>query len=73
MPTYDYLCQDCGRPFDVNSSISEYAKGLSPHCPACGSARAIRTFTNIQVLTARANTPRGFAGCGPSAGPGCCG
>ncbi len=73
MPTYDYLCQECGHAFDVASSISEYSKGLSPHCPQCGSPRAIRTFTNIQVLTARANAPQRFAGCGPSAGPGCCG
>lgn len=73
MPTYEYLCQDCGEPFDLRASISEYSKGLKPQCPRCGSEKSIRTFTSIQVLTARRSGGRRSGACDPSAGPGCCG
>lgn len=72
MPTYEYVCQDCGHPFEIHSSISDYAKGLRPRCPHCQSDRAIRTFTGVQMLTSR-GSGRGAGGCGPAAGPGCCG
>jgi len=55
MPTYEYLCQDCGRPSEIRSSVSEYSKGLKPKCPACGSQKAMQTFTTVTVLTG--NTP----------------
>ena len=73
MPSYDYLCQDCGHAFEVRSSIGDYSKGLKPRCPRCDSDHAIRTFTNIQVLTSRTGAARGLGACGPAAGPGCCG
>jgi putative FmdB family regulatory protein len=74
MPTYDYLCQDCGHPFEVHSSITDYSKGLKSTCPYCGSERAIRTFTGVQVVGSRRDGGRNSSGgCGPSAGPGCCG
>lgn len=72
MPTYEYVCQDCGEPFEVRSSITEYEKGLTPQCPRCGASRAIRTFRSIQVLTSRPGGGSSGA-CGPRAGPGCCG
>ncbi len=73
MQSYDYLCQNCSKLFEVRASIAEYSKGLKPTCPHCGSQRAIRTFTSVNVLT---NRPRGGTmplACGPNAGPGCCG
>lgn len=73
MPTYDYVCQDCGQPFEVRSSIADYSKGLKPRCPHCGSERAIRAFTRVQMLTSRGGGPDRSGGCGPSCGPGCCG
>lgn len=73
MPTYDYVCQDCGKLFEMRASITEYSKGLAPQCPECGSPKAIRTFTSINVLTSRGGTRGPAAGCGPSPGPGCCG
>lgn len=72
MPTYDYVCQDCGKPFEIRASISGYSKGVTPRCPDCGSPKAIRTFTSINVLTSRGDTGGPAAGCGPLPGPGCC-
>src|SRR3990172_9020414 len=55
MPTYDYICQDCGRPFDVQATMADYAKGLKPTCPHCRSKKAIRSFTNINVISGLRN------------------
>jgi putative FmdB family regulatory protein len=71
MPTYDYVCQDCGAPFEVRASMAEYSQGLEPRCPHCGSRKAIRTFTSVSVFTGR--RAGGSGACGPAAGPGCCG
>lgn len=73
MMTYEYVCRACGKLFEVRASMAEYSKGLKPTCPHCGAKSAIRAFSNISVLTSR---PRGGnmpLGCGPNAGPGCCG
>jgi putative FmdB family regulatory protein len=71
MPSYDYVCQDCGKPFEIQVSVAEYSKGIKPGCPNCGSPKAIRTFTSVTVLTSRGGSS-GPAACGPSFGPGCC-
>lgn len=73
MPTYDYVCQDCNRSFAIQVSIAEYAQGLRPTCPHCGSTRSVRTFAPIQVVSSRKGMRLRRGGCGPSAGPGCCG
>lgn len=73
MPTYDYVCQDCGQAFSVRSSVSEYSRGIRPTCPHCGSKKAVRTFSSVQVLSSRNRGGPSWGGCGPSAGPGCCG
>lgn len=73
MPAYDFLCQECGKSFEIRASMAEHTKGLKPACPACGSRKAVQTFTAFTVLTNRPGTrdPRG--GCGPGSGRGCCG
>ncbi len=73
MPTYDYLCQDCGQVFSVQASMSEYAQGLRPTCPHCGSKKVVRTFSSVNVLSSRNRGMPRWGGCGPMAGPGCCG
>ncbi len=74
MPTYDYVCQDCGQVFSLQASVSEYSKGLQPTCPYCGSKKVVRTFSSIHVMSSRNQGGPGWGGCcGPSAGPGCCG
>ena len=39
MPTYDYECPDCGKKFEVTTSIPEHEK-QKPKCPKCGSKKA---------------------------------
>lgn len=63
--TYEYLCQKCGKQFEVQASIADYSKGLKPKCPHCGARKAIRVFTSVYVLTAKRQAGTGGAGCGP--------
>lgn len=65
MPTYAYLCQDCGVAFEKRMSMAAYSAGDPPSCPNCGSADAERSFVTVNVLTgSRGN---GAAGrCGPT-------
>ncbi len=48
MPTYEYLCQNCGQPFDVFMPLSEYGK-RKVKCAHCGSTRVRRRMTRIRV------------------------
>ncbi len=73
MPTYDYVCEDCGKAFGVHITMARYTEGYKAKCPDCGSGKTIRTFTPVNVLTSRASRGVPFGGCGPAAGPGCCG
>lgn len=73
MPVYDYVCQDCGKPFTVQITMARYSKGYKPRCPDCRSRKVVRTFTSVNVLTVRGNSGGPLGGCGPMAGPGCCG
>ncbi len=72
MPTYEYGCPDCGKPFEIRLSMAEYAERKAPPCPHCGSARVIRKFTLVNLGGDRNRLSRGpDEGCGPSCGPGC--
>jgi putative FmdB family regulatory protein len=66
LPTYDYVCLECGRQFDVRASISAYSAGLSPHCPDCGSDNADRRFSSVNVLTGSQESAGSPPNCGPS-------
>jgi putative FmdB family regulatory protein len=49
MPTYDYICLDCRKRFDVFLSYKEY--GVKPvACSHCGSANARRRVPRVRVL-----------------------
>ena len=41
MPTYDYLCDDCGYEFELFQSISDSVKRK---CPDCGKLKLRRLF-----------------------------
>ena len=76
MATYDYICQMCFETFDIQISISEYAKGVSPKCPKCGSPDTLRAFSPVHVATGKTapqNGPRPNFGGGCCGGSGCCG
>jgi putative FmdB family regulatory protein len=65
VPTYDYVCQDCSKEFDLRASIAAYSKGLSPRCPDCGSENAARGFSAVNVLTGSSGTNTASSNCGP--------
>jgi putative FmdB family regulatory protein len=49
MPTYDYICLDCRKRFDVFLSYKEY--GVKPvACSHCGSINARRRVPRVRVL-----------------------
>lgn len=64
MPTYEYVCEDCGKPFDVRASMSAYSEGLSPSCPACGSKNAVRRFSSVSVATGSKGGGGSSGACG---------
>jgi len=45
MPTYDFICPECGEKFTEMVSISEKDK---VHCPKCGSVPK-RLFTGVSI------------------------
>lgn len=49
MPTYDYICTDCHKRFDVFLSYKDY--GVKPvACSHCGSANVLRRVPRVRVL-----------------------
>lgn len=46
MPTYEYVCNDCGEPLEVVQSIHEPSL---TECPACGG-RLRKVFGNVGVV-----------------------
>lgn len=66
MPTYEYTCENCDKPFDIRASIATYTEGLNARCPACGSDQVVRGFSAVNVLTGSQRSTGTSAGCGPS-------
>ncbi len=52
MPTYDYVCQDCGERFvRVQSMASHQRSEVS--CPVCKSNKVERVFADFYAKTVR--------------------
>ncbi len=52
MPTYDFVCQKCEKPFTLIMSISEYdSKKL--RCPKCKSTKVKQQISSFQVVTSK--------------------
>jgi len=48
MPTYDFICQDCKKRFDVFMTYNEY--GTKPVvCSHCGSENTRRRMTRVRI------------------------
>jgi putative FmdB family regulatory protein len=52
MPTYEFLCEKCKKPFTLILSISEYEK-LKARCPKCKSVSVKQQISGFQVKTSR--------------------
>lgn len=33
MPSYDFICRECGTLFEVQATFAEKSAGLNPDCP----------------------------------------
>lgn len=68
MPLYEYVCQQCGKRFEVLQRMGATADGLS--CPACGAGevtKAFSTFASSVPTGSGSSLPCGkpsSAGCG---------
>ncbi|MEJ2203211.1 MAG: zinc ribbon domain-containing protein [Gemmatimonadota bacterium] len=69
MPSYDFVCQDCGASFEVRLSMSAYSAGDGRDCPRCGSTQAERSYTTVNVIAGG----RGDSWAGAGYAKGSCG
>lgn len=56
MPCYEFLCNNCGKPFEQIWSLDEYdriLKGKGVKCPKCGSSNVVRQISAVQVRTSK--------------------
>jgi putative FmdB family regulatory protein len=52
MPTYEFKCEKCKKPFTLIISISEYEK-KKIRCPKCKSTRVKQQITSFQAVTSK--------------------
>ncbi|MGE5483399.1 MAG: FmdB family zinc ribbon protein [Ignavibacteriales bacterium] len=74
MPTYEFVCSECGTRAEGSATVAEKEKGLHLTCPECRSPNMRRVFSRFLVLgSSGQGKGGGSCGCGPQAGPNCCG
>lgn len=64
MPSYDFVCQECGTSFEVRLSMSAYSAGEGRTCPECGSHQVDRAFTTVNVIAGSRTSSGGFSSGG---------
>jgi len=52
MPTYEFICQKCKKPFSMILSIKEHGT-KKIRCPKCKSTRVRQQITSFQVVTSK--------------------
>jgi putative FmdB family regulatory protein len=52
MPTYEFFCEVCKRPFELIMTISEREKA-KPKCPACKGTKVVQQFGGFMAQTAK--------------------
>jgi putative FmdB family regulatory protein len=55
MPTYEFLCRKCEKPFELIWSLSEYETETKKKikCPKCGSTSVVRQISAVEVKTSK--------------------
>ena len=53
MPSFEYVCRDCGREFLVFLSLKEYEAKPKVLCPHCDSDHVERKFSAFSAKTSR--------------------
>jgi len=62
MPIFEYICQDCKKPFEALVLGSR-----QPECPSCHSKNLTQQISVFSVGGARSSAPS-FTGCSAAAG-----
>ena len=52
MPTYDFVCEKCNKPFSVTISLYEFEKGKFA-CPKCKGKKVKQEITSFQTITSK--------------------
>jgi putative FmdB family regulatory protein len=52
MPTYEFMCEKCNKPFTLILGISEYEK-MKFRCPKCKSTKVKQQITSFQTVTSK--------------------
>jgi len=52
MPQYEFLCQDCKKPFSKILTLTEYGKGKIT-CPRCGSRKVEQQTSPFYAVTSK--------------------
>jgi putative FmdB family regulatory protein len=74
MPLYDYQCKQCQTIFEVRAAFKEKEAGLEPECPECHSKKTNQLLASgLFLRKSNDGVDLTGPGCGPNAGPGCCG
>ncbi|MDI6766551.1 MAG: zinc ribbon domain-containing protein [Bacteroidota bacterium] len=72
MPTYEYQCTDCGKPYDVFHKSKELIEDIV--CPSCGSANAKRLMSIPSIGSSiKSNTTNAAPACEYANTPSCSG
>ena len=55
MPSYEFVCEKCGKAFELNCSVAEYErkKKAGIKCVNCNSSKIMRQVSAFQVQTAK--------------------
>lgn len=52
MPTYEFLCEKCKKPFTLILSITEHENGKYK-CPKCNSGEVKQRISSFQTKTSK--------------------
>ncbi len=52
MPTYEFICEECKKPFSLILKLSEYEK-KNFRCPNCNSTKVKQQITSFQTITSK--------------------
>ena len=52
MPTYDFVCERCNKPFTLTMKFSDYEKKKF-RCPQCKSRKVKQQISSFQTITSK--------------------
>lgn len=74
MPSYDFICRECGTLFEVQATFAEKSAGLNPDCPNCHARETHQIITSgLFLQAATRGSGGGCCGSDSRSGSGCCG